>query len=73
MDVKEADGTYDKDSEKLRCAIENDLFGLSQDLRKQHIFILESSVSQYLSLMKVQFSMNWNTVTSWLRQFLTPV
>ena len=27
---------------KLRCTIENDLFGLSQDLRKQYIFILES-------------------------------
>ena len=42
MDVKEADGRYDKDSDKLRCAIENDLPGLSQDLRKQYISILES-------------------------------
>ena len=42
MDVKEADGSYDKDSDKLKCAIENDLFGLSQDLRKQYISILES-------------------------------
>ena len=42
MDVKEADGSYDKDSDKLRCAIENDLFLLLQDLRKQYISILES-------------------------------
>ena len=42
MDVKEADGSYDKNSDKLRCAIENDLFRLSQDLRKQYISILES-------------------------------
>ena len=42
MDVKEADRSHDKDSNKLRCAIENYLFGLSQDLRKQCISILES-------------------------------
>ena len=42
MDVKEADGSYDKDSDKLKCATENDLFRLSQDLRKQHFSILES-------------------------------
>ena len=42
MDVKEADGSYDKDSDKLRRAIENNLFGLSQDLKKQYISILES-------------------------------
>ena len=42
MDVKEADGSYDKDSDKLRYVIENDLFQLSQDLRKQCISILES-------------------------------
>ena len=42
MDVKEADGSYGKDSGKLRCAIENDLPGLSQDLRKQYISILKS-------------------------------
>ena len=34
MDLKEADGSYDKDSDKLRCAIEHDLTGLSQGLRK---------------------------------------
>ena len=42
MNVKEADGSYDKDSNKRRCAIVNDSFGLSQDLRKQHNSIMES-------------------------------
>ena len=44
MDVKEADGSYDKDLDNFRYAIENDLNvpGLSQDLRKQYISILES-------------------------------
>ena len=42
MNVNKGDGSCDKDSDKLRCAIENDLFGLSQDLRKQYISILES-------------------------------
>ena len=41
MDVKEADGSYDKDSDKLRCAIKNNLPGLSKDLRKQYSSILE--------------------------------
>ena len=59
MDVKEVDGSYDKYSDKLRCAIENDLFGLSQDLRKQYISPFWKALNQYLSLMKVQFSMNW--------------
>ena len=58
MDAKEADGRYDKDSDKLKCAIENDLFGLSQDLSKQYISILESFEPEYSSVMKVQFSMN---------------
>ena len=42
MDLKEADGSYDKDSDKLRCAIEQDFPGLSQGLRKQYISIPQS-------------------------------
>ena len=49
MDVKEADGSYDKDSDKLRCTIEKDLFRPSQDLRKQYISILESSEPVFIS------------------------
>ena len=62
MDVKEAVGSYDKDSDKLRCAIENDLFLLSQDLRKQYISILESFEPVFMTG-------NWITLTNWLRQF----
>ena len=44
MDVKEANGSYDKDSDKLRRAIKNDLFGLSQ-----YISILESFESVFIT------------------------
>ena len=49
MNVKEADGSYDKDSDKIGCAIENDLPGLSQDLRKQYNSILESCEPVYFT------------------------
>ena len=59
MDVKEADGSYDKNSDKLKCAIENDLFGPSQDLRKQYISILESFEPVFITdESEIQYELN---------------
>ena len=49
MDVKDVDGSYHKDSDELRCTIENDLPFQSQDLRKQYISILESYEAVFIT------------------------
>ena len=62
MDVEKANGSYDKDSDKRKCATENDLFG--QDLRKQYISILESFEPVFVTdESAIQHELNW------LRQF----